>query len=292
MKKDKYNYCCEQQYLYNPSDGTYADTDPASANHNVCRPLRRLDRAVVKDNMSNNGEFVARLDSAFRYKLAQIGTLDKCIASSKAFSSTYDYYVLKPQDSVKYDESVHAQFTVKQLKRALDPDSNYSLMTHMTRELDEWTKMYYSPCLAALYGMNLRTKDKTTSDVEDKYFMAYPWYSHTECSYISCLSNNMRWDRVNGGCVPSIVTGATATNAYTGTESKCSIDIESNACEHSNSALTSMYTKVQNCHAGQPGSIDFIMDNFCMPQLTGTKLTTAEQSTLTTNLGAGIGANC
>ena len=34
---------------------------------------------------------------------------------------------------------------------------------------------------------------------------------HDACMELPCLVNNMRWDRVNGGCVPSLVTGYGST---------------------------------------------------------------------------------
>merc|ERR1711957_11126 len=62
-------------------------------------------------------------------------------------------------------------------------------------ELDEFVEMYYQPCIAALFGSNVGT----SADVEPQYFLSYGWLTHTECTHLSCLADNMRWDRNAGG---------------------------------------------------------------------------------------------
>ena len=86
----------------------------------------------------------------------------------------YGSYVLKSQGSIKYDSSVEGKFTVNQLKMALDPLGDLSLISHMGNELDEFIDMYYRPCIAALFGTNVGS----SPDVEAKYFMAYGWLTH------------------------------------------------------------------------------------------------------------------
>ena len=97
----------------------------------TCRPARQLDKSVVKNNMSNNGEFVAHLDAIVRYKLNQLFTLEKCLTSVKALPTKYDFHILKTQDSVKYDAAIDRQFTLKEMKFALDPLNDYSMLTHI-----------------------------------------------------------------------------------------------------------------------------------------------------------------
>ena len=105
--------------------------------------------------MSNNGEFVARLDSTIQKKINQLFTLEKCVASVNSMLEKYDSYTLKSQGSAKYDSSVEGKFTVNQLKMSLDPIGDLSLITHMGNELDEFINMYYQPCIAALIGTSV-----------------------------------------------------------------------------------------------------------------------------------------
>ena len=187
----------------------------------TCRPARQLDKSVVKNNMSNNGEFVAHLDAIVRYKLNQLFTLEKCLTSVKALPTKYDFHILKTQDSVKYDAAIDRQFTLKEMKFALDPLNDYSMLTHVGQELDEFVEMYYQPCVTALFGMNVGT----SPDTEPQYFMAYGWLSHSACTKLSCLADNMRWDRdVGQGCVPSLFVGGGAPLYETGGDTYCKKD--------------------------------------------------------------------
>merc|ERR1711957_201161 len=95
-------------------------------------------------------------------------------------------HILKTQDSVKYDAAIDRQFTLKEMKFALDPLNDYSMLTHVGQELDEFVEMYYQPCVAALFGMNVGT----SPDTEPQYFMAYGWLSHSA------------WPTICAGIVP------------------------------------------------------------------------------------------
>ena len=186
---DKYGYCCEVSSLFNTATQEYTEEDQDIAESaNVCMPVRKLDKSVVKNNMSNNGEFVAHLDSIIRYRLNQIFTLEKCLTSINSYDSTYDMYILKAQDSVKYDATIEAKYTVLDLKMALDPAKDYGLLKSLGNELDEFVEMYYSPCVAALFGTNIGSNP----DVEPQYFLAYRWLTHDACAHLSCLADNMR----------------------------------------------------------------------------------------------------
>merc|ERR1712238_520950 len=84
---------------------------------------------------------------------------------------------------------------------ALDPGKDYGLLQSLGNELDEFVEMYYSPCIAALFGTNIGSNP----DVEPQYFLAYGWLTHDACAHLSCLADNMRWDRRLGGCTAGTV---------------------------------------------------------------------------------------
>merc|ERR1712166_210917 len=182
---DKYGYCCEISSLFNTNTQEYTqEAQDIAVSANVCMPVRKLDKSVVKNNMSNNGEFVAHLDSIVRYRLNQIFTLEKCLTSINSYDSTYDMYILKAQDSVKYDATIEAKYTVLDLKMALDPGKDYGLLQSLGNELDEFVEMYYSPCIAALFGTNIGSNP----DVEPQYFLACGWLTHDACAHLSCVA--------------------------------------------------------------------------------------------------------
>jgi len=272
---DKYGYCCEAEQLFDYENDTY-DEDETQVNDRICKPIRSLDKALVKDNMSNNGEFVARLDATMRYKMTQLAATERCISAANAIPDRYEYYLLKPNDGVKYDRAISIPFTLVDLKRTLNPFGDYSIISHMANEMDEWIEMFYTPCYASLYGMNVGT----TPDVDVSYFMAYPWYTHDACMKLSCLSNNMRWDREDGGCIPGLITGSNAPG-YDGVVTECASDIESDAateeCKHDEDDLDDYHSAITTCWSNQDSvgtvGIDFFTTHFCNPQLTGEQLT-------------------
>jgi hypothetical protein len=90
---DKYGYCCL-------SDSYYSEDDEVCLDVSTCKPIFTLDKALVKDNNANNGEFVARLDSAMRYKLASLlATLEKCISATRNILEKVNHYLLESQDN-------------------------------------------------------------------------------------------------------------------------------------------------------------------------------------------------
>ena len=113
--------------------------------------------------------------------------MDQCINKANKFPDWYDSYILKTNGDSLYDAVIEHSITLSLLKLALDLLGDYSLVRHLSEELDEYVDMYYQPCMAALFGTNVGT----TSDVEAKYFMSYPWHTHNECVYLSCLADNM-----------------------------------------------------------------------------------------------------
>ena len=259
----------------------------------TCRPARQLDKSVVKNNMSNNGEFVAHLDAIVRYRLNQLFTLEKCLTTVKSMPTKYDFHILKTQDSVKYDAAIDRQFTLKEMKFALDPLNDYSMLTHVGQELDEFVEMYYQPCVAALFGMNVGT----SPDTEPQYFMAYGWLSHSACTKLSCLADNMRWDRDTGqGCVTSLFVGADAHPYGTRDPSpfckkdntKGDLDVE--VCKYTEAAYTDLQEAANTCWRGTgtgPGQYSiaspaYLLNYFCMPEITAVTATTPQKERLDT----------
>jgi len=272
---DKYGYCCEPSMLWQPGLSPNPGYGPELYNITistaVCRPARTLDKSVVKNNMSNNGEFVAHLDSIIRYRMNQLFTLQKCVSATKAFSSKYDFHILKPRDTAKYDAALDFKFTMLELKIALDPTNNFDLLKIVGEELDEFVEMYYQPCIAALFGSNVGT----SSDVEPQYFLSYGWLTHTECTHLTCLADNMRWDRNIGGCHASVIIGGNApayaeaddqnTNCAKTKTPLSGSDVEQ--CKFPSTVPTVFQTAANACW----GDISpfYMMSQFCMPVLNG-----------------------
>jgi len=279
---DMYGYCCEGSSLFHVSNQTYeSELQNIAISLMVCNPVRRLDKSVVKNNMANNGEFVAHLDSIIRYRLNQLYTLEKCLTEVNTFSDFYKYHLLKPMDTVKYDSAIDMKTTVKELQLMLDPSRNYGLIRQMGRELDEFVEMYYQPCIAALFGTNVGNNP----DTEPQYFLAYGWLTHDACAHLSCLADNMRWDRRNGGCLPSGILGAppTSTGPSGDTDTydeavatpfcaKGIDDIDNNeeeSCKHPESDFVAFQVEATRCWATSPSTPAYLMSHFCMPRLNG-----------------------
>ena len=123
--------------------------------NSVFKLRRQLDKSKVKNNMSNNGEFVPCLDSVLQYRLNQLFFLQKLFASVNSFSEKFDNYIFKSRVTAKYDASVESRFTVKELKTVLDPFNDYSLIKHMGNDLDKFIDIFYGPCIAAFFGTNM-----------------------------------------------------------------------------------------------------------------------------------------
>ena len=204
---DKHGYCCDVEALFNQESGIY-ETEEADieSSSRICKPNRTLEKSVIKNNMSNNGEVVGRLALTIQKKINQLFTLENGVTSINYMQEKYGSYTLKPQGSAKYDSSMVGKFTVNQLKMTLDPLGSMILIKHMENELDEFINMYYEPCIASLLGSSVGS----SPDVEAKYFMAYGWLSHETCLKLSCLADNMRWNRNGSGCIGSLITGRKA----------------------------------------------------------------------------------
>merc|ERR1712238_48822 len=274
---DKFGYCCDAAELFHQERGLYETEElDIESSSRICKPNRKLEKSVIKNTMSNNGEFVARLELTVQKKINQLFTLEKCVASVNSMVEKYDSYILKSQGSTKYDSSVEGKFTVNQLKMSLDPIGDLSLITHMGNELDEFINMYYQPCIAALFG----TSVGSSPDVEAKYFMAYGWLTHEACSKLSCLADNMRWNRNGSGCIGSLITGRKAPT-YDVNDIACEKNDEgkpsdgSELCKYNTTDLQLYQTKLNTCW-DDPNPTSrvpyYILEHFCMPEIIGEKI--------------------
>ncbi len=271
---DKFGYCCAAGDLYDMTIREYL-ADGVLTNK-MCKPLRQLDANMIKDNLAANGEFIARLDRAVRYKLNQMNTLEKCISAARAIPERYDWYLLKNKDQVKTD-GMEMRFTLFELKNALDPFNDYAVLRSTSKELDEFLDMYVRPCLASLYGAGFDIQRGSDAS----FLMAYPWHAHDSCTKLSCLGSGMRWDRSNpnGGCVPGLMAGTTAKNFIMspgGLDSaeNCSKTTSSSAttleCKHQTALLAMDFEKTKQCwDVSMPaGRVDYYINAFCMPDIT------------------------
>lgn len=262
---DIYGYCCEPSAMYNADRREYNSNDSTSR---ICRPLRNLDKSIVKNNMATNGEFVCRLDSAVRSKLNQFSTLEKCVSAVRSIPEDMDYYFLRPQASSRFDPEITTSFTVKELKIAIDPFNDYGLVKHMGKEIDEFMDMFYQPCIKALFG----GKDKDSDAVN---FVIEPWHVHEECLMLSCLSDSMRWNRgPEGGCVSSLISGADA-HGYDQEDLVCSYNPElaeaSETCKYPLNDVTRDHERFTTCWSNTlpAGKVDYFIEQFCMPNMGG-----------------------
>ncbi len=265
---DKFGYCCEQGALFNAVTEEYnTDINQTEA---ICRPLRNLDRSILKNNMASNGEFVCRLDSALRSKLNEISTLENCVSAVRSIPEALDYNYLKPQGVGRFDPNVTRAFTVKELKIALDPFNDYGLVKHMTKEMDEFMDMFYQPCLKALFG----GRDE---DYDSVNFLLDTWNSHEECLLMSCLSDTVRWDRrEGGGCVSSLLSGVDAHGYGEPSDEKgCAFDgelaDETETCKYPLDELRTDHQRYTQCWRNtlEQVEVDYIIEQFCLPQISG-----------------------
>ena len=287
-KIDKFGYCCDPPTLYNHATDEYDSEDP---HERICKPSRVIDRSIVKTNVASNAEYVARLDIAVRSKLTRVLKLESCISATKSFPAIFDYHILKSQDTVKYDEAIEQSFTLAELKVAIDPFGDYTLVNQLSDELTEYMDMFYYPCLDALYGANIGTN----SDTDPIYFMAYAWHTHEECTQLSCHSESMRWDRNEGGCVPGILSGEESAPYVDGEDKKCSYADKgglTQECKYKQSDLKAYDEKLKKCwnnSAGVTTSIVYLMDHFCLPNLS---LDVVDDTTKTNLINAISEDNC
>ena len=281
---DKYGYCCDESVLFNQRSYEYeAEEGNITGSHEIylseriCKPMRVLEASLVKNNMSNNGEFVARLDGILRSRMNTMFSLEQCVSRLHAFPSTLDANLLKPKDMISFESDVVARYSVKKLKLALDPLQNYGLVKHLGIEMDEYVEMYYSPCINALFGANVE-------DSSEHYFMAYGWMSHPSCYRLTCLADNSRWDRDEEGCIPSVMTGSSSPT-YSNDDSKgeyCVKDEEiysgdnEEFCKNESADLIAFQKSAKACW-GADISPASLLEQFCMPQITSDVIDTDDK---------------
>ena len=84
----------------------------------------------------------------------------------------------------------------------LDSLDDLSLIKYTRKEIDECIDMYYRYCIVALISNNV----SSSPDVEAKYFMKYGWSTHEARSKLSCLVDNIHWNRNGSGCIEDLIT--------------------------------------------------------------------------------------
>ena len=271
---DKFGHCCEPEQLIDITKNEYRTLENFDVKKDVCKPVQSLDASIIKDNMSNNAEFVSRLASAIRYRLVSLGTTERCISAANSIPDKFLDNLLLKNEAVTLESGIDTPVSVRHLKLAVDPKGDYSLLKHMGNELDEWIDMFYSPCLAAIYGMNVGS----TPETDPMYFMADPWYSHSECMHLTCLSNNFRWDREKGGCEAALITLDSAGAYETDKDSKCSKDEElldgtEEVCKHTTAELKTFQDNAKLCWTELPfRNVAAFAEHFCLPQVTKYKM--------------------
>ena len=160
-------------------------------------------------------------------------------------------------------------FTEKEMKLGIDPLNTFSLLKALGQELDEWVGMYYQPCVADFFGINVGSNP----DVESQYFFAYRWLSHSACMRLSCLADKMSWDRKKDGCTTSLIVGNYA-DKYANTpgddDKECSKDNSNTeekadeTCKYKQIELMDLQIVHNNCYVCDVYPA-FVMNEFCMP---------------------------
>ena len=170
--------------------------------------------------MSNNWGFVAHLDSLVLMKRNNLFTLERFINTIRSFPVIHDYHLLKHQYTVMVKDVLEIDFTVKEMKIALDPLNNFSLLKTVGEEIVKWVDIYYQPYVAALFDMNVGSNP----DAESRYFLTYGWVFLSSYMSISCLADNMRWDCGSSGCTTSLLVGYYAENYIASADRQCTKD--------------------------------------------------------------------
>ena len=245
-----------------------------------CIAKQYMSPIAMKENLETNAEFVAWLGAVVHEKKMSLTTIGQCVNHLRALPSNMDYEFLFAADSTKYDEAIDNKYTTKELKAALDPNSDLSIYTMISGEIEEYLEMFYEPCLDALYG-------KTLSDdqqIDPKYIMAEPWYKHEECAMPTCLERNKAWDRVNGGGCVNGLLGRVDTNQHIPDKNdrycakKLNLSTGGESCKFS--PPKDVISRMDMCREvlpqGKNGrgeltpiSLSYLVEYFCLPQSTG-----------------------
>ena len=281
LKSDSFGKCCLPNEMVNEVlVNEMGHTLPARR----CNPKTYLSPLVMKDNLETNAEFIAWISEVARNKVQNLSHLGKCVNALRALPDRFDYHFVQASDQATFDEDVDMTFTVKELKTALDPAGDLSIINMVGDENDEYFEMFYEPCMQALYGTNLGM----TKDTDPKYFMAQPWYNIEECSRASCMKPNMAWDRIKGGkCVNGLMRRVNATDFIPmHSDSNCAKKLDpltgEMTCKHGYTPEANLVMQMDNCRKTLPRgkdsrgrsivlSMEYLLVYFCMPRVSSEK---------------------
>jgi hypothetical protein len=95
----------------------------------------------------------------------------------------------------------------------------------------------------------------------------------------------MRWDRENGGCTPSLILGTDSGDYNQNGDSLCTKTIDkydNEHCKYDQEELTAYRVQtVDNCWSELPVSqVDYLVNHFCMPEITDEVATSSEESNI------------
>lgn len=245
---DDFGKCCEAYELTNV-------TSPGGVEKFHCVSAEYVAPYTLKENMEVNAEFVVLLQAIDNHKHSTYSSLNQCLIKLRELPESYDYDLVLASDSGMYDEAIDNQYTVKELKAALDLAADLRILNLVAEETNEFMEMFYSPCLAALYGKTL-AEDK---EIDPSYFMAQPWYNHPECAMTSCLEQNKAWDRRTGtGCHDSILGRKSEStpkpNAFADSDEFCAtiLDTETGLSECRYLPEAADFTRLDQCRQSLP----------------------------------------
>ncbi len=287
MKADDFGKCCKSHELVMIADPNGQQVS-SPQQRKQCQPTSFIPTSTMRDNLAINAEFVALLGEVMNTKSKTLFKLGQCVNRLRALPDRFDYFFLQASDSTVHDEYIDTQYTVKELKAALDPAGNLDIIKMVANENDEFYEMYYQPCLSALYGMshNQNGTIVRNSNVDPKNFMAQPWYKIEECLRPSCLETNMVWDRVNGKkCMKGLLGRDTSmgpipsqSDEYCARHTSKIDGEEAIACKHGFTRHANLLMQMDNCRQALPKgrdgrgnsiepSIGYLMEKFCQPQV-------------------------
>ena len=257
--QDEFGKCCKVE-----------DRVKTTTGEDKCEPNRSPPSAIMRDNMELNAEFVSWLGYVVQQKTQTLTTVGQCVIGLRSLPEQYDFYLLDSGAS-------EMDLTVQELRMALDPMDDLNLLKMLSKERDEYLESFYEPCLSALYGVNLGD----TRETDPIYFTALPWYNHKECMRVSCLQQNMAWDRKDGQhCVDGVLRHTTDTPIPTENDRYCCkvLDVDSgeSICEYTPDP--NVIQRMDQCRenlpptrdgrGGQtPASIEYLIEHFCVPEI-------------------------
>ncbi len=276
---DDFGKCCDKYDIINIAA---SDNDSGSI-RKLCEPTYELSSVTMKDNLQINAEFISWMSSIARERLKNLAKLGQCVNALRSYPRRYDYNFMLANNNGQYNEYIDMKFTLKEVRAALDPSANLSILSLIGSENDEYFDMFYRPCLSSLYGRyNERFEDSP------KYLMIEPWYNHDKCAMTSCLGPKKAWDRGDGnGCVDGVLARTDQQTPITNVEDDtkfCATTIDKDrgyeSCKYE-MKLQSV-DQIDKCRNHLPQTIDSkgqpkglsmaeMIDYFCMPILSSEK---------------------